>query len=484
MAVYSVADVLCHRSGERSFLGYLPMQYCLAQCCAGRSSADNKISDKAMIIQWGLLGPATLQGERRTRSLGILRAVRRFNERAVPGIAGAWFGKQLALAVLGVRVAELARAGGLNVRNIQCANAIEALGCWLGHDASKWGGHPRLRGINKLPRAHELDYATFRQPGFYVSQPMRMAVAQALVPLGLAAGTSQRFNALETTAEGLALLEGAFGSYRPYRGELLAHLVRWTAGQESRLRTDAVVKALSPNEPLQPRARAILRARLELGGPQESLDQKLRRRAALEWTNQIIKAPEKASRSWSDRPTCITDAHWLDLVAGAHLSATRDAALALLDAVEQRLALAPGERLTMVNASQLVKAELAVLREHAGEFLATKHMDREAQLFCRECSCDAPVDVLRNLLVRDGRVLRVVGSEVRPGSAFRRQPAPAVDDEEKTDAVAADVEGGAPEDAGSWPPDVSYRVRNLYLLNIDLQGRGDAGLVPQSEDAA
>lgn len=438
-----------------------------------------------MTFQWGLLGPATLQGERRTRTLGILRAVRRFNEWAVPGIAGAWFGKQLAMAVLGVRVAELARARGLNVRNIQCANAIEALGCWLGYDASKWSGHARLRGISKLPRVHELDFATLRQPGFYVSQPMRMAVAQALVPLGLATGTSQRFNAIEITAEGLALLEGAFGSYRPKGRELLAHLVNWTAGQSSLLRTDAVVKALSPSEPLQSRAREILRDRLELGGAQESQDCKVRRRAALEWTNQVIKAPEKASRSWSDRPIAITsDAHWLDLVAGAHLSATRDAALALLDAVEQRLALASGERLTMANASQLVIDELAVLREHAAKFLATGHTDSEARLFCRECSRDQSVDILRNLLIRDGRVLRAVGSEVRPGSAFRRQIAPTADDEEKIDVVAADVEGGAPEDAGSWPPDVSYRVRNLYLLNMDLQGSGYAALASQSETAA
>lgn len=439
-----------------------------------------------MSMQWGLLGPATLLGERRTRSLGIMRAVRRFNERAVPGIAGAWFGKQLALAVLGIRVAELARDGGLNVRNIQCANAIEALGCWLGHDIGKWSGHPRLRGINKLPRAHELDYATFRQPGFYVSQPMRMAVAQALVPLGLAAGTSQRFNALETTAEGIALLEGAFGSYRPYRGELLSHLVRWTAGQESRLRTDSLIKALSPSEPLEPRARAILRDRLILGGPQESQDQKLRRRAALEWTNQVIMKPEQASRSWSDRPAAITaDTHWLDLVAGAHLSATRDAALALLDAVEQRLALAPGERLKMVDASQLVKGELAELREHAEEFLATRHTDSEALRFCRECSQDEAVDVLRNLIVRDRRILRDVGPEVRPGPAFRRQPLPIQGEEESTDTVvAADVEDGAPEDVGTWPPHISYRVRNLYLLNMDLQGSGDTGLAPRSEGSA
>ncbi|MBT2324757.1 hypothetical protein J7E62_20675 [Variovorax paradoxus] len=36
--------------------------------------------------------------------------------------AGTWFGKQLVLDVLGIRAAELARAHGLSVRNIECAN--------------------------------------------------------------------------------------------------------------------------------------------------------------------------------------------------------------------------------------------------------------------------------------------------------------------------------------------------------------------------
>ncbi len=82
--------------------------------------------------------------------------------------------------------------------------------------------------------------------------------------------------------------------------------------------------------------------------------------------------------------------------------------------------------------------------------------------------------VLQRLLLRDGRVLRAVGSEVRPGPAFRRQAPP--EGGEEVDVLAADVEGGAPPSGGSWPPDVSYRVHNLYLLNMDLNGEGDASL--------
>ena len=39
---------------------------------------------------WGLLGPESLPSARRVRTLGLAAAVRRFNERAVPGIGGVW----------------------------------------------------------------------------------------------------------------------------------------------------------------------------------------------------------------------------------------------------------------------------------------------------------------------------------------------------------------------------------------------------------
>jgi hypothetical protein len=63
---------------------------------------------------------------RRTRTLEVGSAVRAFNDFAVPGMGGVWFGKQLMLSLLGVALA--GRPDGRSrVRNIEMANAIEAL---------------------------------------------------------------------------------------------------------------------------------------------------------------------------------------------------------------------------------------------------------------------------------------------------------------------------------------------------------------------
>ena len=65
-----------------------------------------------MVEQWGLLGPEAISSSRRTRSLGIAASVRRFNDLAVPGLGGVWFGKQIFLALLGVaQVADLVNSG-------------------------------------------------------------------------------------------------------------------------------------------------------------------------------------------------------------------------------------------------------------------------------------------------------------------------------------------------------------------------------------
>jgi hypothetical protein len=50
-------------------------------------------------MNWGLLGPEVLGSQRRMRTLGLGTVVRKFNDLAVPGMGGVWFGKQL----LGVR---------------------------------------------------------------------------------------------------------------------------------------------------------------------------------------------------------------------------------------------------------------------------------------------------------------------------------------------------------------------------------------------
>lgn len=84
-----------------------------------------------MSMMWGLLGPEQLGGERRTRTLDLGAAVREYNERAVPGMGGVWYAKQLLLAMLGIALAQKLRERQINVSNITVANAIEALGCYF-----------------------------------------------------------------------------------------------------------------------------------------------------------------------------------------------------------------------------------------------------------------------------------------------------------------------------------------------------------------
>ena len=130
---------------------------------------------------WGLLGPEGLPNARRTRTLGLGASVRRFNDLAVPGLGGVWYGKQLLLATLGVAVAEAARSQGAEVWNIETANAIEALACWLAFKRNGWNSDARLRGNTKLQGKDDFSFKRVRERNFYLTQPMRMATVQSLL---------------------------------------------------------------------------------------------------------------------------------------------------------------------------------------------------------------------------------------------------------------------------------------------------------------
>ncbi|WP_148300880.1 hypothetical protein [Asaia platycodi] len=125
-------------------------------------------------MRWGLLGPEQLAGSRRTRTLGLGAAVRKFNQLAVPGLGGVWFAKQLFLATLGVRIADRLRLSSTNVKAIEIANAVEALACWCAFRNNGWTSDSRLRGRQKLTGTDDLTFSRLRQPRFYVTQPMRM----------------------------------------------------------------------------------------------------------------------------------------------------------------------------------------------------------------------------------------------------------------------------------------------------------------------
>ena len=127
------------------------------------------------ITVWGLLGPEVLTNERRTRTLGVGASIRVFNDLAVPGLGGVWFGKQLLLATLGVAIAGRIRDSGRRAQNIEVANAVEALACWLALASNDWKRDPRLRGVLKLSGKNELSFATVSKRSFYVTQPMRQS---------------------------------------------------------------------------------------------------------------------------------------------------------------------------------------------------------------------------------------------------------------------------------------------------------------------
>ena len=85
-------------------------------------------------------------------------------------------------------------------------------------------------------------------------------------------------------------------------------------------------------------------------------------------------------------------------------------------------------------------------------------------------------DLLAALVTRDGRVLRLVDRTVLPGPAYRgafTAQTQAQDDLQTDDEPS-------PPPAGHWPPGISRRLANLYLINLDLAGT----LLPQEMEAA
>ncbi len=125
-------------------------------------------------MDWGLLGPEHLAGSRRTRTLGLGAAVRRFNQLAVPGIGGVWFAKQLFLATLGVAAAgrrELRGSPSQSPKSI----TIHAQSCFYGRAEN--------RSVANIIKAHAervgLDPALFSghslRAGFLTSAAKRGA---------------------------------------------------------------------------------------------------------------------------------------------------------------------------------------------------------------------------------------------------------------------------------------------------------------------
>lgn len=155
--------------------------------------------------------------------------------------------------------------------------------------------------------------------------------------------------------------------------------------------------------------------------------------------------------------------------------AAREAAIAALDALEAHISRsADGERFCLSSSvPSAVLLRLTELRHAANSFLEERHRDRDANAFCGECNSDDPIKVLKALVARDGRVLRLKERDVVPGPAFRRGAEPQQKHEDNADTAdsAPAIQGGL-----TWPPGISARLQNLFLLNADLRGELDQWL--------
>lgn len=418
-------------------------------------------------------------GQRRVRTLGLGATVRHFNELAVPGLGGVWFGKQVVLALLGVHLAETLRSQGRGTANIAAANAVEALAVWWTLSRTGWSRDPRLPGSLKLRRYPGREDPSFKLASgraFYVSQPMRIGTRDALPMLGLVAATNRQFNSYSITESGRALLEIVCP-------KACKALQPWASGGDLPGRKKMLSEQLDPTSELPHQAREILRAAFLSGRDFE----RSRRRQALAFVERLQPG---GHTSWNDRPTEITDhVHWADMRAGAELASAMEAAageganVSVLGKIEARMGAAGVRKLSLDDAVDTSLAPaLDRLRSRARTFVSSGYdpsPERAAGQFCRECIEPDPKILVASLVARDGRILRLIDGSICAGSAFKGQPFQEPDPDEKAEVVPDEGAGEAPDGAAPpLPEGISRRIHNLASLAPDLSvaARDDEGV--------
>lgn len=422
-------------------------------------------------FHWGLLGIDSVQSIRRTRTLNVGSVVRMFNQLAVPGMGNVRFCKQIFLAALGIAVAEEARKKNQRVKNIEVANAIEAIGSRLSFEEYGWTPDPRLRGLYKLRTKKELIFAEARKKSFYVTQPMRMACVQALPAIGITTNNSVRFNIYQLTNEGKALIDRICEDYGQFlrQKNLIDYLVYWIQGKDEILiNNDRVYNALSPLEKLSKSSRKYI----ETFVLQNSADEfsRSRRQAIFKWVEELRIGNQK-KWDWNKKPKDISEEHWNDLKSGSMFFKTRDLALDLLNKLEGQVNATSKNKIKLNSIDLKLKNEKYKLKLAAQSFLdnyQTSTKSDEAIIFINECLDD--LNVIKNMVIRDGIGLRLRGNDVIPGSAFKGDLSTGrslIDEDEDIDNSISDY---------ALPDNISGRVKNMFYLNIDLKGELDKWL--------
>jgi len=413
------------------------------------------------IKNWGLLGSEKLISERRTRTLGLGAAIRSFNELAVPGIGGLWYEKQLFLSALGIVVAETARREGKRVSNIEVANAIEALGCWLAFNNNGWKRDSRLRGKVKMKMQSDLSFQNVVKRSFYVTQPMRMQMVQPLLKLGFVMASGERFNSFLLSEDGYTLIETMSSNTTIDRLPIINFMARWVAGCNRALNSPELLKILSPITKVPKDCKNFLLERLIGGNSVEAI----RRRNAYNW---IITLSETSVTSWEQKPEMIEGHHWLDLRTGAIFFQVRDSALVLLDSIERILSQSANNQISVKSCiiNEVIN-NYNVLKKQASEFIIKNYDPTPAKMasaFCKEICDNDIIYCLKSLILRDDRVLQIDNDTIKAGPAFRMINNSQSDDVDDAEDENENIEI---KDLTIFPGKISYRIHNLYLLHLD-----------------
>ena len=416
--------------------------------------------------QWGLLGVEKWESSRRSRTLNLGAAVRCFNELSVPGLGGMWFAKPLLWACLGIQVAQ-----DNHLKNIKTANAIEALGCWLALKQNGWQSEERLRGVEKMKGKDDIFFAKISRSSFYITQPMRQQTGELLRTLSLVDESGSRFNSFQLSPIGKEFLHVATSHLRPRKMSAVNFLGAWVRGEQNAY-TNASHELLSPLIALPKAARDFLHNRINVVSSGVELNGRMR--AAVAWVGELAKKQRKIMEiDWQHKPNQITDAHWQDLRSGARFFLTRDAAIELLNCLEIELVCRSQKRIDPSEILPSLNQSVVDLRKAAKLFIHEKYdpsPNGMAGEFCRECIENNQNLLLTKLVERDGRVLRLQKNKIIPGLAFNEGAGKAATEENRGETESVSV------GRIIWPPGISSRLPNLFLLNMDLHGKLDSWL--------
>ena len=402
---------------------------------------------------WGILAPDTVISQRRQQNLGLAAAVRHFNDRAVPGLGGMWFPMPLLWSVLAVAIAEELGRPALPV-----GNAVEAL---MMRHAKEGPADRRVRGARKMQGLNDWSFQNLTRRGTYVVQPIRMAMVQPLVALGFVRGS--RYGVFRIHDAGRQMLA------LPVMQENHALLAAWARGGRPQGLADLSTR-LSPVAPVPAEVRKLIHARLLDGD-----DPSTRRRRNLV---ELGIGPGALQLESADPLPEIDPAHWTDLRAGAAFIDLRDAALKVLNRIEQVLLqkryASLRVRMSPEEAEQEAGTEIANLLRVAKAVGDRIHAAAEpiSRAFLNQILSLSPSRLLRALAERDGTAVVWRGDHLALGPA-------AGDPVASEDADT----GSQPVNDSAFAPQL-FRLYNLHCLAAELQGRINPGCRDAKEQEA